>query len=214
MSAWKPSVLGRFDELRAARPLRFQLCMPPQQISPSAARRSPYSSATSHASPERVGDRLLVARRDRPPSRSGSPAESMRTTPYGRMPSSRSVLAMRQRLAHLRDEVACARRRSPIAEPPPVGGQTGATTEPTTRLRDADLSASRFRSFVGRVDADVRIEEKQVDAVELHAVDVGGGGQIEHRVEVDRRLGIRRPCRRRRATWRYEVRGICALSVP
>ena len=29
--------------------IAFQECMPPQQISPSAARRSPYSAATSHA---------------------------------------------------------------------------------------------------------------------------------------------------------------------
>ena len=38
---------------------------------------------------------------------------------------------------------------------------------------------------------DVRIEEEQIDAVELHAVHLGGGGQIEHRVEIDRRLGVR-----------------------
>ena len=33
-----------------------------------------------------------------------------------------------------------------MAEPPPVGGQTGATTEPTTSLRRRALSASRFTS--------------------------------------------------------------------
>src|SRR5215217_5957990 len=41
----------------------------------------------------------------------------------------------------------------PIAEPPPTGGQTGATTEP-------------------------------------RAVHLGGGGEIEHRLQVDRWLGI------------------------
>src|SRR4051794_14708749 len=34
----------------------------------------------------------------------------------------------------------------PIAEPPPVGGHTGAPTEPMTRLRACTLSASRLRS--------------------------------------------------------------------
>ena len=33
-----------------------------------------------------------------------------------------------------------------MAEPPPVGGQTGATTEPITRLRWRALSASAFSS--------------------------------------------------------------------
>ena len=79
----------------------------------------------------------------------------------------------------------------PIAEPPPVGGQTGATTEPITRLRCAALSASRFKIVVRGVDVDVRIEQEQIDAVELDAVDFGRGRQVEHRVEIDRRLGIR-----------------------
>jgi hypothetical protein len=35
---------------------------------------------------------------------------------------------------------------SPIAEPPPVGGQTGATTEPITRFRFSAFSASAFKS--------------------------------------------------------------------
>src|SRR5205823_12734722 len=34
----------------------------------------------------------------------------------------------------------------PIADPPPVGGHTGATSDPTTRLFDRILSASRLRS--------------------------------------------------------------------
>ena len=34
----------------------------------------------------------------------------------------------------------------------------------------------------------MRLEEEQVEAVELHAVDFGGGGQVEHRVQIDRRL--------------------------
>ena len=111
----------------------------------------------------------------------------MRTTPYGRMPIWRSVRAMRQPLR------TCVRNcsraaSSPIAEPPPVGGQTGATTEPMTRPRDANFLGQLFELLVGRVDADVRIEQKQIDAVELLAVDLGRGRQVEHRIEIDRRL--------------------------
>ena len=36
---------------------------------------------------------------------------------------------------------------SPIADPPPVGGQTGATTEPTTRPRERTFSANAARSL-------------------------------------------------------------------
>src|SRR5712671_1230855 len=69
----------------------------------------------------------------------------MRTTPYGRAPSSRSRLAIRQPLRTW--SVNFLRSPSlPIAEPPPVGGQTGATTEPITSPRDRTLSASFFKS--------------------------------------------------------------------
>ena len=43
------------------------------------------------------------------------------------------------------------------------------------------------------IDADVRIEEEHIHAVELHAVDFGLGGQVEHRVEVDARFGAGLP---------------------
>jgi hypothetical protein len=36
----------------------------------------------------------------------------------------------------------------------------------------------------------VRIEKEEIDAVETRAADLGGRRQIEHRVEVDRRLGV------------------------
>jgi len=51
MSAWKPRVLGRFTA-SSSFTISFQLCMPPQQISPSAASRSPKLSATSQAPAE------------------------------------------------------------------------------------------------------------------------------------------------------------------
>jgi len=75
----------------------------------------------------------------------GPTAESMRTTPYFRMPISRNVLP----IAHA--FFTCVRKRLrsssvPIAEPPPVGGQTGATSDPTTKPRRPMRSASRSRS--------------------------------------------------------------------
>ena len=48
MSAWKPTVLGRFT-ISSSSTLRDTLCMPPQQISPSMASRSPVDSAMSAA---------------------------------------------------------------------------------------------------------------------------------------------------------------------
>src|SRR3979490_201459 len=72
-----------------------------------------------------------------------SVAESMRTIPYDLIPSSRRVLAIPQAF------LTCSTKRCrssglPMADPPPVGGQTGAMTEPTTRFREAILSASRL----------------------------------------------------------------------
>ena len=64
----------------------------------------------------------------------GGVAESMRTTPYRRMPTSRRSRAIRQPFS------TCFRkalRPAPgsIADPPPVASQIGATTLPTTRFR-------------------------------------------------------------------------------
>ncbi len=84
--------------------------------------------------------------------------------------------------------------------PPPVGGQTGATTEPISRFRATDFVGQGFELIVRRVDADMRLEEEQVDAVEAHALDFGVGRQIEHRIQIDGRLSARpfaddaRPC--------------------
>ena len=56
------------------------------------------------------------------------------------------------------------------------------------QISRAGLVGQRLDLVVAGVDIDVRREQKQVDAVELHAVDLGRGGQIEHRIQVDRRL--------------------------
>ena len=60
--------------------MRFQLCMPPQQISPSAARRSPWSSAIAHASLNVSAMRFVLPAGSFAQS-AGLAAESMRTTP-------------------------------------------------------------------------------------------------------------------------------------
>ena len=60
------------------------------------------------------------------------------------------------------------------------------------------------------VDVEVRGDDEEVDAVELLAVGLGVGGELEQGVEGDDRLGCRgRPCRRCRATWRCAASGSC-----
>ena len=73
-------------------------------------------------------------------------------------------------------------------------GQTGATTEPTTRpLRTRSCRPSREIASSLAIEVDVRMEQEQIDAVELLAVDLGRGRQVEHRIEVDRRLSVPGP---------------------
>jgi hypothetical protein len=78
---------------------------------------------------------------------------------------------------------------SPIAESPTVPGQTGATSEPTANPYGR-RSCRRFRfSSSSLASGSVCGEEQEVvDAVELLAVHLGGGGQFEHLLEADRRL--------------------------
>ena len=97
-----------------------------------------------------------------------------------------------------------------MAEPPPVGGQTGATTEPTTKPCGTDFVGELLDAVIVDIDADVRVEQEEVDAVEFDAVDLGLGGEVEHGIEVDGRVRRRGClCRRGRATWRCEVWESC-----
>jgi hypothetical protein len=66
--------------------MAFHECMPPQQISPSAARRSPCSAATFAGFAEGLGDLLGVAGGILGPVGPTPPAESMRMMPYSRTP--------------------------------------------------------------------------------------------------------------------------------
>ncbi len=46
----------------------------------------------------------------------------------------------------------------------------------------------RAKVVVAGIGIGVRMEQEQIDAFELLTVDVGGGGQLEHAVEADRRM--------------------------
>src|SRR5690625_6673233 len=70
----------------------FQDCIPPQQISPSAANDSPKSAATSQAS-RKVCAISLVLPTGSDSHVSGSTAESIRITPDGLTPNSLSFCA-------------------------------------------------------------------------------------------------------------------------
>ena len=51
-----------------------------------------------------------------------------------------------------------------------------------------DLVGDCLEVVVGGVGIDVGVEEEHVDAVVLAAVDLGGGGELEHAVERDGRV--------------------------
>ncbi len=144
MSAWKPTVSGQADLLEQlqhvfptvhAAPADLALGGEPLAVVlrrpwplPGRSRRSswccPCGSFAQSATPQ---------------------AESMRTTPCGRMPSSRSFAAIRQALRTWPTNFARS-SALPMAEPPPVGGHTGATSEPTTKPFARILSASALMS--------------------------------------------------------------------
>ena len=120
-----------------------QPCMPPQQISPSAARRSPYPSAIVHAS-VKVATACFWLPSGSLLQFSGLSAVSIRMTPYGRTPSFLNFSPM------MHDFFTMSRNRPrssllPNADPP-EGGHTGATMEPITRFFSPKRPAHRFRS--------------------------------------------------------------------
>ena len=78
----------------------------------------------------------------------------------------------------------------PIAGPPPVGPQTGATTVPISSFRARALSASR-RMSSSLESMSMCGAKEEVEAVEADAIDFGVGRQVEHRIQFDRRLGAR-----------------------
>ena len=175
---------------RAIRTLRRQLCMPAQQISPSAASRSPKSLGDGRRPRGRsAAIRLVLAagilgplgRRWRP-NRCGR----CRT---GGCPRSRSLLPMRQAFSHLRQEAAAlgfvahrgsAAGRRPDGRDQRAGAQTFAM-QACRRAASDRRRRNRYRCAAAR-----GTDRRHRSARHRR----GGGGQVEHRIEIDGRLGI------------------------
>ena len=187
----------------ACRPSRFRLRR-------RAARRS--SSAIVAGLAESLGDASWCCRPDLWPTRRDWHAESMRTMPYWRMPRSRSFWPMRAGFAHLREEasalVLVAHGRAAAGGRPDGRHQrSGAQV-----LCAASLSARRFRSSSVESMSVCGSERNRSTPSNRTPSTSAGGGQIEHGVEIDGRLGVRTLCRPGRATWRYgsqDVHGSC-----
>ena len=165
--------------------------MPPQQISPSAASRSPNAFGDVARLAERLARSSSCCRAGPWPTRRGSRRNRSGRRRTCECPSSRSVLpisqAFRTCVTNCWRSVGVAHRRAAAGRRPHRRDQRADRPGRRARMR----SARRFSSSSVAVDADVRIEQKQIDAVELDAVHRCVGGEIEHRVEIDRRLGVR-----------------------
>jgi hypothetical protein len=53
----------------------------------------------------------------------------------------------------------------------------------------AGFVRERFQLVICGVDADVRIEQEEVKAIELSSIDFGSSRQVEHGIQIDRRFG-------------------------
>jgi hypothetical protein len=118
--------------------------MPAQQISPSAAMRSPWPSAIFAAFLKVSTMRAVLAFGFSRHFCTPNSAESTRMTPYWRTPCLLRSLAMRQAFSIARRNFCCC-SSVPIAESPTVPPQTGATSEPTFRPLEAMRSAICLR---------------------------------------------------------------------
>ena len=96
---------------------------------------------------------------------------------------------MRARLLHLRQELlpvgVVAHGRSAAGGRPDRSDQ-----RPDDEAAAADAVGEALQVVGARVDAGVRFGEEEIDAVEPDAVHLGRGSQVEHRLEVDRRLAV------------------------
>ena len=144
MSAWKPRVCGRSTISSSC-----TLSPPAMHAAPAdlAFGGEPFAEVFGDVAglAESLRDALGVAGPGSLAHSAALAAESMRTMPYWRISRSRSLRPMRQAFR------TWARKRarsaaSPMAEPPPVGGQTGATSDPARSPLEASLSARRARS--------------------------------------------------------------------
>ena len=170
--------------------MSFQLCIPPQQISPSAAMRSPYLLGDIARPAEGLGDLFLIAVRiGRPIMYSGRPNRFGRRQTYkfqchsaaaqcGRpfRPWRQICRALPPNPSRNHRQLA-ARRARPRSRP-----------QARSRRSCPPNAGCRLCSNCSR---NVRIGKKEVHAFEFAAVGPRGRRQLEHGVEVDRRLRIR-----------------------
>ena len=189
MSAWKPSVFGRFTIFQ-----QLDLALHAVHAAPAdlAFGREPLAELLRDIArlPERLGNLLRVARRILRPVRRArrrvDADDAVLADAECRAASSRS-----RRPCAPASESSCDPLRSPIAEPPPVGGHTGATTDPTTSPLPRILSASRFRSSSVESMLTCGSNRNRSTPSNFAPFDVGLRRQVEHRVEIDRRFGAR-----------------------
>ena len=161
----------------------FQECMPPQQISPSAASRSAWSLATLAASLKVLAMRLGVALRVFLPVRD----------PAGGINADDAVRAHAEIAQFPRDAAGFAHlldKFLPLLLA--AHGRAAAGWRPNRRNDRADDKAfgadfvrEPFQIVIAGINAYMRVEQEQVHAVKLHAVHLRFGGEIEHRVEIN-----------------------------
>src|ERR1019366_2438936 len=168
MSAWNPTVWGR-STISSSCTLWRQLCMPAQQISPSAASRSPKLSAMEAASRKVWAMRLVPAAGSLAQS-AGLAAESAGFFPLGEEAGA---------LGGVAHGGAAAGGR-------PDGGDEGAGAQSF----GGELPGEAGEIVVGGIDVGVRQGEEEIDAIEARAIHPRGGGEIEHGIEIDGRFGI------------------------
>ncbi len=97
--------------------------------------------------------------------------------------------ADRARLFHLREKAAALgvtahRRAAPCRRP------HGRDQRADDKAACANTLGEPLQIVGTRIDVDVGIEQKQIDAVVSDAVHFGGGGQVQHRIQIDRRLRV------------------------
>ena len=160
--------------------------MPPQQISPSAARRSPILGGDVCGLAKGLGDFFGVFLRVLGPI--GGTAG--RVDPHHAVRPDADLAerlgdsaAFSDLLQKLPPAFALVHRR-PAARGRPHGSDDRADDQPA----GLHLVRQLFEVLVRGIDIDVRIEQEQIDPVELLPVHLGIRGVIEHRVQIDRRI--------------------------
>ena len=199
MSAWKPTVFGHADLFE-----QFDHALPRVHAAPADFAFGGEALAVAFGDFAGFAERL---RRSSSCCPSGSfvpvgrrrAAESMRTTPYGRTPSSRSFSAMRQAFAHLLDEllalVVAAHRRAAAG----AAARPARRREPTTRPLLANFVGELLDAVVGRCRCSMcGSKRKRSTPSNFTPLTSAFGGEVEHRVEVDERV-------RRRAAFADEA---------